>query len=70
MRQGILPNSRVPLVQKNREANIRTIGVEVDDRREALRVAAAKVRASMAEPFRHMDSDALMAFLRPDDGHA
>lgn len=37
--------------------------------RAALRAAARKVRASMDQPFRQMNSDAIIAFLRPPDNH-
>lgn len=37
-----------------------------DDRRAALRKAAAQVRASMTPEFRQMGADEIMAFLRGD----
>jgi AbrB family looped-hinge helix DNA binding protein len=37
-----------------------------DDRREALRRAAAKVRATMAPELRRMSADEIMAFIRGD----
>ncbi len=38
-----------------------------DDRREALRKAAARVRASMTPRFRRMTADDIMEFLRGDE---
>jgi antitoxin PrlF len=38
-----------------------------DDRRAALRKAAARVRASLAPEFRQLGADDIMAFLRSDD---
>lgn len=44
---------------------MRVANKEADDRRKALREAAAKVRTSLDKPFRQMGSDAIMKFLRP-----
>jgi len=38
-----------------------------DDRRAKLRVAAARVRASLSPDFRQLGADAIMAFLRGDE---
>lgn len=38
-----------------------------DDRREALRRAAARVRASMAPEFRRLNADRIMEVIRGDD---
>lgn len=67
---GILPGSRVSFAVDGGKIIIQKVGTGTDDRRAALRAAAARVRSSLDQPFRQMDSDAIMAFLRPDDEHA
>ena len=37
------------------------------DHREQMRAAAAKVRGSMAAPYRQMSADDILAFLRADE---
>ena len=64
---GILPGSRVSFTLSGGKIIIQKTGMGTDDRRKALRAAAAKVRRSLDEPFRQMDGDDIMAFLRPDD---
>ncbi|MDN5842094.1 MAG: AbrB/MazE/SpoVT family DNA-binding domain-containing protein [Alcaligenaceae bacterium] len=64
---GILPGSQVSFVQEGGKIIIQKVGMGTDDRRSALRAAAAKVRSSLDKPFRQLDSEAIMAFLRPDD---
>lgn len=64
---GILPGSRVSFVLEGGKIIIQKVGTGTDDRRKALRAAAARVRTSLDKPFRQMDSEAIMAFLRPDD---
>jgi AbrB family looped-hinge helix DNA binding protein len=64
---GILPGSQVALSLEGGKIVIRKIGTGRDDRRQALRAAAAKVRKSLDAPFKQMDSEAIMAFLRPVD---
>lgn len=68
---GILPGSRVSFVLEGGKIIIQKAGTGTEDRRTELRAAAARVRTSLDQPFRKMDSDAIMAFLRPtDDDHA
>ncbi|CAM5490382.1 AbrB/MazE/SpoVT family DNA-binding domain-containing protein [Eoetvoesiella caeni] len=68
---GILPGSYVSFALEGGKIIIRKAGTGTGDRRKLLRAAAAKVRKSLDEPFRQMDSEDIMAFLRPDDdGHA
>ncbi|MFA7505418.1 MAG: AbrB/MazE/SpoVT family DNA-binding domain-containing protein [Burkholderiaceae bacterium] len=64
---GILPGSRVSFTLEGGKIIIRKAGTGTDDRRKALRVAADRVRKSLDAPFRQMDGEAIMAFLRPDD---
>lgn len=67
---GILPGSQVAFSLERGKIIIRKAGTGTDDRRKLLRAAAAKVRKSLDSPFRQMDSEDIMAFLRPadDDG--
>jgi len=68
---GILPGSRVSFALEGGKITIQKMSTGIDDRRKALRMAAKRVRTSLDTPFRKMDSEAIMAFLRPDDeGHA
>jgi AbrB family looped-hinge helix DNA binding protein len=68
---GILPGSQVDFVLEGSTIIVRKAGMGTADRRKALRAAAAKVRASLDKPFRQMDGEEIMAFLRPDeDDHA
>lgn len=68
---GILPGSQVSFALEGGKIIIEKAGTGTGDRRTALRAAAAKVRTSLEAPFRQMDSDAIMAFLRPaDDDHS
>lgn len=68
---GILPGSQVSFSLEGGKIIIRKAGMGTDDRRKSLRAAAARVRKSLDESFRQMDSEGIMAFLRPDDdGHA
>ena len=67
---GILPGSQVSFVLDGGKIIIQKAGTGTNDRRAALRAAAAKVRTSLDQPFRQMDSEAIMAFFRPDDEHA
>lgn len=64
---GILPGSRVSFSLEGGKIVIERVGTGAGDRRDALRAAAARVRGSLDAPFRQMDSEAIMAFLRPDD---
>jgi len=66
---GILPGSQVSFALEGGKIIIQKIGMRTDDRRKVLRAAAAKVRKSLDEPFRQMDSEDIMAFLRPGEDH-
>lgn len=64
---GILPGSQVTFSLEGGKIIIRKAGTGTDDRRQSLRIAAARVRKSLDAPFRQMDSESIMAFLRPAD---
>ncbi|CDM24286.1 hypothetical protein BN940_09126 [Castellaniella defragrans 65Phen] len=64
---GILPGSQVSFALEGGKIIIQKAGMGMGDRRKALRAAAAKVRSSLDAPFRQMDSEAIIAFLRPSD---
>lgn len=66
---GILPGSQVSFALEGGKIIIQKTGMRTDDRRKVLRAAAAKVRKSLDEPFRQMDSEDIMAFLRPGEDH-
>lgn len=64
---GVLPGSEVSFALEAGRIVISKVGSGIKtDRRERLRGAAAKVRASMSPEFRQMSADAVMAFLRAD----
>lgn len=63
---GFLPGSQVTFSLEGGKIIISKAGMGIDDRRKSLRAAAAKVRKSLDEPFKQMNSDDIMAFLRPD----
>ena len=63
---GFLPGSQVTFSLEGGKIIISKTGMGTDDRRKSLRAAAAKVRKSLDESFRQMNSDDIMAFLRPD----
>lgn len=64
---GILPGSQVSFSLEGGKIIIQRVGTGMDDRRAALRAAAAKVHGTLDASFRQMDSADIMAFLRPDD---
>lgn len=64
---GILPGSQVSFMQEGGKIIIQKIGTGTNDRRQALRAAAARVHTSLDESFRQMDTEAIMTFLRPED---
>jgi AbrB family looped-hinge helix DNA binding protein len=64
---GIAPGSEVAFSLEGSRIVITPVASHVrDDRRTALRKAAARARASMAPEFRHLGADEIMAFLRGD----
>ncbi len=65
---GVLPGSEVTFAIEAGKIVISKLASGIKtDRREQLRVAAAKVRQSMSPAFRQMDAAEVMAFLRADD---
>ena len=64
---GVAPGSEVSFSLEGSKIVITPIGTSVkDDRRAKLRVAAARVRASLSPEFRQLGADEIMAFLRGD----
>jgi antitoxin PrlF len=64
---GVAPGSEVSLSPEGSKIVITPVAAPVrDDRRAALRKAAARVRASMAPEFRQLGADEIMDFLRGD----
>lgn len=65
---GIAPGSEVEFSLEGSKIIITPVATGVrNDRRDALREAAARVRASMAPEFRRLGADEIMAFLRSDE---
>ena len=64
---GVAPGSKVAFSLEGSKIviTLQATGVR-DDRRAALRKAAARVRASLAPEFRQLGADEIMAFLRSD----
>ncbi len=65
---GVAPGSEVSFSLEGSKIVItpRATGLK-DDRRAKLRVAAARVRASLSPEFRQLGADEIMAFLRGDE---
>jgi antitoxin PrlF len=62
---GIVPGSEVAFSLEGSRIVITPVATSVrDDRRAALRKAAARARASMAPEFQQLGADEIMAFLR------
>jgi antitoxin PrlF len=67
MAAGVTPGSEVAFSLEGSRIVITPVATNVrDDRRAAMRKAAARVRASLAPEFRQMGADEIMAFLRGD----
>lgn len=65
---GVAPGSKVAFSLEGSRIVITPLSTSVrDDRRAALRKAAAKVRGSFAAEFRQLGANEIMAFLRGDD---
>lgn len=65
---GVAPGSKVAFSLEGSRIVITPVATSVrDDRRAAMRKAAAKVRQSLAPEFRQLGADEIMAFLRGDD---
>jgi antitoxin PrlF len=64
---GVAPGSEVAFSLEGSRIVITPVATSVrEDRRAALRKAAAKVRSSLAPEFRQLGADEIMAFLRGD----
>lgn len=64
---GVLPGSKVAFSLEGGRIVISPVASVVrNDRRAALRAAAAQVRQSLGPEFRALGADEIMAFLRPD----
>lgn len=65
---GVAPGSQVAFSLEGSRIVITPVATSVrDDRRAALRKAAARVRGSLAPEFRQFGADEIMAFLRADE---
>ncbi len=65
---GVVPGSEVSFSLEGSKIVITPVAGGVkNDRRAKLRVAAARVRASMSPQFKQMGADEIMAFLRADN---
>jgi AbrB family looped-hinge helix DNA binding protein len=65
---GVAPGSEVAFSLEGGRIIITPVATDVrEDRRAALRKAAARARASMAPAFRQLGADEIMAFLRADE---
>jgi bifunctional DNA-binding transcriptional regulator/antitoxin component of YhaV-PrlF toxin-antitoxin module len=64
---GVFPGTEIVFSLEGANIVIRKVSTGIDDRRNALRAAAAKVRKSLDVSFQQMDSEDIMSFLRPDD---
>lgn len=65
---GITPGSEVAFSLEGSKIVITPVATHVrEDRRAALRKAAARARASMTPEFRQLGADEIMAFLRGDE---
>jgi AbrB family looped-hinge helix DNA binding protein len=65
---GVAPGSEVAFSLEGSRIIITPVASSLrDDRRAALRKAAARVRTSFAPEFRQLGADEIMAFLRGDE---
>ena len=65
---GVAPGSEVSFSLEGSRIVITPVGTGVkDDRRDMLRAAAARARASMKPEFRQLAADEIMKFLRGED---
>lgn len=68
---GVAPGSEVTFSLEGSRIVITPVASHVrDDRRAALRQAAARVRGSLAPEFRQLGADEIMAFLRAEKAAA
>ena len=66
---GVGPGSEVAFSLEGGKIVITPVGTRVkDDRRAALRAAAARVRGSLSSEFKQLGADEIMNFLRGDEG--
>jgi virulence-associated protein VagC len=64
----VLPGTEVQFTLEGSRIIITPVSSPIkDDRREALRRAAAHARATMSLPFRSMSADEIVEFLRGDE---
>lgn len=64
---GVAPGSEVAFSLEGSRIVITPVSTAVkSDRRDKLRAAAAKVRASLAPEFRQLGADEILAFIRHD----
>jgi antitoxin PrlF len=65
---GVTPGSEVTFSLEGSRIVITPVASGIrDDRRDALRKAAARVQASMAPEFQQLGADEIMTFLRGDE---
>jgi antitoxin PrlF len=68
---GVTAGTEVAFSLEGRKIVITPVATPVrDDRRDRLRKAAARVRATLAPEFRQMGADEIMEFLRGDEAPA
>lgn len=68
---GVTPGTEVAFSLEGRKIVITPLASPVrDDRRDRMRKAASRVRASLAPEFRQLGADEIMEFLRGDGGSA
>ena len=66
---GITPGSEVSFSLDGSKIVMTPLSTGLkDDRREKVRLAAARVRASYSADFKQLNADEIMNFLRGDDG--
>ena len=65
---GVVPGSEVSFRLEGGRIVITAVGTGAkEDRRAALRAAAARVRGTLSPEFRQLGADDIMAFLRADE---
>jgi AbrB family looped-hinge helix DNA binding protein len=65
---GVAPGSEVTFSLEGSKIVITPVGTNVrEDRRAALRAAAARVRSSLGAEFQQLGADEIMSFIRGDE---
>ena len=65
---GVAPGSEVTFSLEGSKIVITPVGTNVrEDRRAALRAAAARVRSSLGADFQQLGADEIMSFIRGDE---